>query len=108
MRPGELGDAGEYGDFASFKSAIRAATLEADTETLTILYDSPSQGMIEMGWEGSVLVNGVAAPLEDYGRYENPWSQSGFPADDISFNYGDSYLELNLDAGKREASSYYE
>jgi hypothetical protein len=100
----ELGDVEAYGDFESFKTAIRSASLTADTNTLKISYNSPSQGTIEMGWDGAVLHNGVQAELGGYDRYENPWSQSGFPADDISFSYGDRHLELNFDAASRRVN----
>tara|TARA_R110002049_G_scaffold130406_11_gene288760 strand:+ start:1805 stop:3883 length:2079 start_codon:yes stop_codon:yes gene_type:complete len=100
----ELGDADAYGDFESFKESIRSAPLTADAQKLQISYDSPSQGLIEMAWDGDVLNNGVPAQLDGYGRYENPWSQSGFPADDISFDYGDRHLELNFDAGTRRVN----
>jgi hypothetical protein len=100
----ELGDVEAYGDFESFKTAIRSASLTANTNTLKISYNSPSQGTIEMGWDGAVLHNGVQAELGGYDRYENPWSQSGFPADDISFSYGDRHLELNFDAASRRVN----
>ena len=98
----ELGDAATYGDFESFKMAIRSASLQADANALTIRYDSPSQGTIEMGWEGAVRHNGVDVQLDNYARYDNPWSESGFPADDISFVYDDNYLKLNFDAASRQ------
>ncbi|CAA0099021.1 Uncharacterised protein [Halioglobus japonicus] len=97
----ELGDVEAYGDFESFKTAISSAPLTANIATLDVSYDSPSQGNIDMGWSGPVLNNGVEVQLEGYGRYENPWSQSAFPADDISFSYGDRHLQLNFDAGTR-------
>ncbi|MAT93687.1 MAG: hypothetical protein CME59_13900 [Halioglobus sp.] len=104
----ELGDASAYGDYASFKAAIRAAPVEADTQALSIRYRSPSQGLIEMGWDGPVLHNGVAVPLDDYARYDNPWSQAAFPARDITFTHGGSYLRLNFDAGIREVSDTFD
>ncbi|MAT93689.1 MAG: hypothetical protein CME59_13910 [Halioglobus sp.] len=104
----ELGDAGAYGDFEAFRTAILAAPLVADADSLEVRYESPSQGAIEMGWEGPVLHNGVALALDNYPRYDNAWSQSGFPADVISFSYGDSYLRLDFDTLTREASSYLE
>jgi hypothetical protein len=104
----ELGDAEEYGDFASFRAAIQSAALVADADKLTISYDSPSQGMIEIGWQGAVLNKGVEVQLDGYGRYDNPWSQSAFPGDEISFTYGDSYLKLDFDSASREASRYIE
>ena len=51
---------------------------------------SPSQGLIEMGWDGAVLNEGVEVKLDGYDRYDNPWSQSGLPGDDVSFFYGDA------------------
>ena len=104
----ELGDAEEYGDFESFKAAIKSASLAADPQTLAISYDSPSQGTIEMSWTGAVLNNGVEVKLSNYDRYENPWSQSAFPAGEISFTHGDSYLHLDFDSNTRDASAYFE
>ncbi|MEM1113352.1 MAG: hypothetical protein AAGI11_15675 [Pseudomonadota bacterium] len=104
----ELGDADAFGDFASFRAAIGNASLQADADALTLRFDSPSLGTLEMGWEGDVLHNGTPVELDDYERYGNPWSQSAFPGDDISFRYGDDYLELNLDTQTRDASGYLE
>jgi hypothetical protein len=102
----ELGDAAGYGDFAGFRTAILDAAITVDMDALDVRYESPSQGSIAMGWEGDVLHNGVAVQLDGYGRYENPWSQSGFPGDDISFTFGDSYLELDFENLRREASGF--
>ncbi len=104
----ELGDAGAYGDFAGFRAAITSASLQVDAESLAVSYESPSQGIIEMGWEGPVLNNGVSVQLEGYGRYENPWSQSGFPGSAIGFSHGDSYLNLDFDRVTRDASGFRE
>ncbi|MCB1705487.1 MAG: hypothetical protein KDI17_11525 [Halioglobus sp.] len=98
----ELGDAAAYGDFESFKTAIGQADLTADANTLDIRYESPSQGLIEMGWNGAVLHNGVAVELDNYARYDNPWSQAAFPAREISFIHEDRYLKLNFDTATRE------
>lgn len=61
-----------------------------------------------MSWTGAVLNNGVEVKLSNYDRYENPWSQSAFPAGDISFTHGDSYLHLDFDSNTRDASAYIE
>lgn len=100
----ELGDASQHGDYENFKAAIKSAGLSADSDALSVSYQSPSQGLMEMSWDGPVLNNGVQVRLDDYGRYENPWSDTTFPADDIVFTHGDSFLRLNLDTGTREMS----
>ena len=61
-----------------------------------------------MAWEGDVLHNGAPVELGGYGRYENPWTQSAFPGDNIRFSHGDSYLELDFDSASREASAFME
>ena len=102
----ELGDADEYGDFAAFRSAILNAPLDADAEALTVNYQSPSQGSIEMAWEGPVLNNDSEVQTRNYPRYGNTYSDAPFPGEDISFTFGDSYLRLNFENGVREASAY--
>ncbi len=77
-----------------------------NVEALTVNYQSPAQGEITMGWDGPVLRRGVEFPLTDYPRYDNPWSAAGFPGSDISFQHGDSYLNLNFDTPSREASDF--
>lgn len=104
----ELGDAQANGDFQSFKDAIHAAKIDADTAALTISYLSPSQGKIDMGWDGPVLHEGQPVQLQDYSRYDNPWSQSAFPGDNISFTYDDTYLKLNFNRASREANAFVE
>ncbi|MEM8547858.1 MAG: hypothetical protein AAGF46_06820 [Pseudomonadota bacterium] len=100
----ELGDADHYGDFAAFRAAIADAAITADVNALTVSYDSPTQGTIDMGWEGPVLNDGVEVQLDGYGRYQNPWSDSAFPAEEISFTHGDSFLHLDFATMRREFS----
>ena len=104
----ELGDAGQYGDFASFTAAVAGAPLSVDAQALDVRYTSPAQGEIVMGWDGPVLANGAEVVLQDYGRYDNPWSQSGFPGEAMSFSYGDAWLNLDFDNAAREANRFVE
>ena len=85
----ELGSAADYTDFAAFKSAILDSTLDVDPEALTVDYDSPSQGQLAMAWDGPLTQDGMPVDVSDYPRYENPYSESPFRDDLISFEYQD-------------------
>ncbi len=104
----ELGSAAEHGSFEAFKTAIASAPLTADASALTVSYLSPSQGQLEMGWDGPVLQDGEPLLLDGFPRYENPYGSAEFPGSVISFEHAGESLVLDLAAQTREASSFIE
>jgi hypothetical protein len=83
----EMGRRVEDGPFDVFVARIRQAKTRFGR--LSVKYESPSQGLIEFGWNGSLRRNGEAVNLRDYPRYDSPWVKADFPSDTISFVDGD-------------------
>ena len=105
----ELGSADEYADFDAFKAAILAAPLTVDAMGRTVEYESPSQGLLVMNWDGPLTQDGVAVEVDEYPRYGNPYSDTPFRDDVISFDfadpdYKDRSLRLDFENVTREVS----
>ncbi len=56
----------------------RVASARVETRGLHAIYDSPSQGRLEFGWKGSLTQNGVAVQIDEYPRYDNPYTQVAY------------------------------
>ena len=70
---------------------------------LTVDYASPSQGRLRMGWNGEPLTqDGEPVEVHGYARYENPYSNSPFRDDVISFELEGRRLTLDYAQLKRE------
>ena len=92
----------------AFKAAIVGAPLTADAEALTVDYDSPSQGRLVMGWDDPLTQDGVPVDVRDYPRYGNPYSESEFRDDVISFSHEGQFLRLGFENRTREVSQFLE
>lgn len=100
----ELGSVDEYADYQAFKDAIAQAPLSVDAEALTVQYESPSQGRLVMAWDGPLLQDGAPVDVDDYPRYGNPYSETPFRDDVISFEFKDGKYQdrrLVLDYANR-------
>jgi hypothetical protein len=103
----EVARASDYGgSFSAFKEAISTAPLDADAEGLTIRYLSPSQGELVMAWDGPVTQDGNEVSVRDFGRYDNPYANAGFPAEAITFEHGGESLVLGFEERSRQVSSF--
>jgi hypothetical protein len=102
----ELGSARDYVDFASFRAAILEGSLIANAEALTVDYESPSQGRLQMGWDGSLTQDGTPLDVSDFPRYANPYVSAEFPGEVISFSHAGQSLTLNFSNRTREVSRF--
>jgi len=100
----ELGRKEVDGDFADFMARILAAPLSFGR--LKVSYHSPTQGKLEFGWRGALRQDGCPVPLDEYARYENPYTYAAFPAQEVALRCGDHWLRLNWDKGTREANEF--
>jgi hypothetical protein len=73
---------------------------------LRVCYHSLSQGRLEFGWRGPLCQNGALVPLGDYPRYDNPYVQASFPANEIVLRHGAHELRLNWQEAARQASAF--
>ncbi|MBD3193648.1 MAG: hypothetical protein GF317_01230 [Candidatus Lokiarchaeota archaeon] len=76
----ELGSSAESGTYNSFKSAILSAQLQINELSMgyDITYNSPSQGIIKVGWEGGMFINSQQVDLGPYERFENLYCNQTF------------------------------
>lgn len=95
----ELGAKNESGAFQEFIQNICAARIAFAGSN--VRYESPSQGSLAFGWQGSFQRNGQPVPLRDFPRYANPYVQAVFPPGQIEIAHGEDFLRLNWEKGER-------
>jgi hypothetical protein len=100
----EVGDRERWGRFAFFVEQVASAHLEFAGER--VVYESPSEGRLEFGWEGPLRRDGEPVPLRDFPRHDAPWVQTPFPAEAVRVECDGERLELRWDEGVREASAW--
>jgi hypothetical protein len=99
----EVGDRARWKSFAGFRAAITAAPIAvADrgsaggiSKGFDVRYQSPAQGEMKFGWTGPLSVRGRTVAIDDYPRFENPWSRA--PFDSRTLTIADSGWTVGLD-----------
>jgi hypothetical protein len=94
----QMGHRTEDGAFAEFVENISAA--EVTFSGMNVQYQSPGVGVIRFGWEQALSVDNVEVPLNKYRRYDNPYSQTDFNADEITITAAEHALTLNWKSGE--------
>ncbi len=89
----QMGRKAEDGAFADFVKNVSAA--EVTFSGMNVRYQSPAIGAIKFGWHQALSVDNVEVPLNDFGRYDNPYSQTDFNADKITITAAEHALTLN-------------
>jgi hypothetical protein len=100
----EMGSRTDYHSFEDFIETVSASDISA--ESLSIKYQSPSQGKLEFAWDGDMKKEEQAIQLNNYPRYMNNYVKTSFPAGTISINYKGYSLEMNYEKLERLASEY--
>jgi hypothetical protein len=100
----ELGRQQVDGEFSRFIDRILNA--EVLFSRLGVHYQSPSQGLLEFGWDGPLCQDGREVPIGNFPRYGSPYTQVEFPSELIPIQLGDQFLELDWTVGRRTASGY--
>ncbi len=88
----ELGRRATDGPFEQFVERIAAAPIAF--AGLSVRYDSPSQGRLELGWTGPFRRAGRVVALADFDRYDAPWCRAAYPSDEIEVRCGGHALHL--------------
>jgi hypothetical protein len=97
----QMGRKAEDGAFADFVEKVSAS--EAAFSGMNVRYQLPAVGEIRFGWDQALSVDNVEVPLNAYRRYDNPYSQTDFNADEIKVTAGEHALSLNWINGERES-----
>jgi hypothetical protein len=95
----ELGDREADGPFAAFMSGVEAAAVSLTDDRITYL--SPSRGRIEVGWNGSMTVEGAPVDLGPYDRWDNPHCTQAFGETTTTITHEASRLHLDFQQGTR-------
>ena len=90
----ELGNRARWGDFDHFVQAITSSKVAC--QGLQVRYESPSQGLVEYGWEGPMRVKGVEVPVRGYKRLDNPYCQAEFPTEHYTIQRGSETRTLDF------------
>jgi hypothetical protein len=94
----ELGSTDDWGGFDEFVAAIGASALFFDDG---VAYDSPSQGMVQVGWEGPMEVAKQSVDLGPFLRWDNTFCVQEFGSAVTMVVDGETRLRLDFDAGER-------
>jgi hypothetical protein len=90
----EIGDPRLHGGFPAFVAAIAAAPLNGDDRRLG--YVSPTVGVVEVGWETPLRVNGAEIATRDYPRMENRYTSVAFGETRFALRCGDAEMVLEM------------
>jgi hypothetical protein len=99
----EMGSESEYASFEDFIQQIRSADINIKTRGIgfTVSYDSPSQGVAIVGWEGDFIVDGSVIDME-YERFENEYVVTAdFNSTETIFEFNGERLTLNFNNNTR-------
>ncbi len=94
----ELGRAGDSGTFAEFTAAVGAASVAVGD---AVVYESPSVGTVEVGWEGPMTVAGEPVDLGPFPRWSNPYAEVEHGSMVTHIDLEDLRLELDFEGGRR-------
>ena len=94
----ELGSSEEWASFDAFTTAITAAQVQIGDD---VLYDSPSVGSVQVGWEGPMTVAGTAVDLGPYPRWDNTFAHVDSGATVTRIELDDTRLVLDFAQGTR-------
>ena len=94
----EVGSKQEWKDFRRFVKAISSSEIRCDG--LSLVYQSPSQGKVQFGWEAPLLINNKVIDLK-YKRFENPYCQNEFLSKQMVIKYDKNSLILDFEKNTR-------
>jgi hypothetical protein len=95
----EMGRAADDGTFNDFVTAIEAATITIDASGVS--YQSPSQGLVEVSYDGPMTVDGTQIDIGPYPRWDNAYSTTPFDTNPTFIDFDGKSLELDFDMPRR-------
>jgi hypothetical protein len=95
------------GGFAAFQAAFtdEAVTVTPTEDAFDVTFASPSRGVLELGWDGPLVVDGAPQELADYPRFDNPFVRTEFGETKYEITLDDSSLLLDFEKRKRKAKA---
>jgi hypothetical protein len=105
----EVGDLDGWGDLDSFTAALTSSSPEVENlgwsdsghAGFRVRYHSPSEGVLEVGPDGPLQVDGQQVPIHGYPRFDNPFVVASADGSRIVLTHGGDSFVLDLAAGTR-------
>lgn len=91
----EMGSLKQWGNFHNFIEAVSKSKIEI--HDMKINYHSPSEGILEFGWEGAFIKDGIEINFRNEYRYNNPYCKMKFNQRFVEIKNGSDSLRLDLD-----------
>jgi len=95
----ELGSVEDGNTFQDFTEGILAAEISVTDGVLS--YESPSRGMVEVGFEGPLTIAGAVADIGPYPRFQNAQCDQARGDRVVRIEHDGQALVLDFDAGDR-------
>jgi hypothetical protein len=94
----EMGSRSENGSFEAFTSALTNAGIDATIKWrgFDVKYQSPSQGLVSVGWDGPMTVNGSPVDIGPYKRFDNRYCSQEFGTEKTVIDFDGKSLELDF------------
>lgn len=89
----QMGSVEDFADFDAFIAAVTAAELSFDGP---VRYASPTAGLLAVDWEGPLTVDGVAADLGPYARFDSAHIRQDLGSPQAVVTLGDRVLVLDF------------
>lgn len=95
----ELGSINESGSYKDYRKAILNAKIQILEKSVgyEILYESPSQGEIRLGWNKPMYVNKKEINLGPYERFDNPYCNQAFGTLKTIIEHNGQKLKLDFE-----------
>ena len=94
----EMGSKAENGSFESFMEGLTGAKITAKVKVkgYDVKYESPSQGLVNVGWDGPMLVAGKNISIGTYKRFDNKYCSQEFGTEKTVIDFNGKSLELDF------------
>ena len=99
----ELGSIDEYGSFENFTTSLLSAKINIKHLAVgyDIEYESPTQGLVTVAWDGPMMVDGQQIDLGSYARFDNDFCYQEFNTLKTIIQSGTQTLELDFENATR-------
>ncbi|MFH1529435.1 MAG: hypothetical protein ABIK09_01735 [Pseudomonadota bacterium] len=95
----ELGSVEDGWTFGDFTAAVLAADIGVEDGVLT--YDSPTRGLVQVGWEGPMTIDGAPADIGPYARFDNAQCHQERGDRTVRIEHDGQALILDFDTAER-------
>jgi hypothetical protein len=99
-----LGNEKEHSSFEEFKKDVVLARKTCDLDTLSVSFDVPQLGAVEVAWRSPLRINGHAVTVRGYPRLSNQFCESSFGSGQYRVEDEQASFVLDFDAMTRDTT----